>query len=138
MQRRHFGNVERDSSSSFMFSNGGSRLPHSIPAPASTVDASGIRCHSRSPVHVIDRNPPGVHIYESIGSGSETLKRSSLRVSRPTLYDVSRRRPSGIGTMTSQGSAHGRFQRAIQRRNLFQCELAIREMGSLPLLDALA
>jgi hypothetical protein len=40
--------------------------------------------------------------------------------------------------MTSQGTAQGRFQRAIQRRNLFQAELAIREMGTLSLLDALA
>ena len=40
--------------------------------------------------------------------------------------------------MTSQGSAHGRFQRAIQRRNLFQAELAMRELGTLSLLDALA
>ena len=32
--------------------------------------------------------------------------------------------------MTSQGSAHGRFTRAIQRRNLFQAELALREMGT--------
>jgi hypothetical protein len=39
--------------------------------------------------------------------------------------------------MTSQGSAHGRFQRAIQRRNLFQAELAMREMGTPSLLDAL-
>ena len=39
--------------------------------------------------------------------------------------------------MTSQGSAQGRFTRAIQRRNLFQAELAIRELGSLSLLDAL-
>jgi hypothetical protein len=40
--------------------------------------------------------------------------------------------------MTSQGSAHGRFQRAIQRRNLFQGEVAMREMGTPSLLDALA
>jgi hypothetical protein len=40
--------------------------------------------------------------------------------------------------MTSQGSAHGRFQRAIQRRDLFQAELAMREMGTSSLLDALA
>jgi len=40
--------------------------------------------------------------------------------------------------MTSQGSAHGRFTRAIQRRNLFQVELAMRELGTLSLLDALA
>src|SRR5947208_4731992 len=40
--------------------------------------------------------------------------------------------------MTSQGSAHGRFLRAIRARNLFQVELAIRELGTLSLLDALA
>src|SRR5947199_5706325 len=40
--------------------------------------------------------------------------------------------------MTSQGSAHGRFQKAIQRRNLFQTELAMRELGTLSLLDDLA
>ena len=34
--------------------------------------------------------------------------------------------------MTSQGSAHGRFSRAINRRNLFAAEIAIREMGGLP------
>jgi hypothetical protein len=39
--------------------------------------------------------------------------------------------------MTSQGSAHGRFQRAIKTRNLFQAELSIRELGQLSLLDAL-
>jgi hypothetical protein len=33
--------------------------------------------------------------------------------------------------MTSQGSAHGRFTRAIKQRNLFLAEMAIREMGGL-------
>jgi len=36
--------------------------------------------------------------------------------------------------MTSQGTAHGRFTRAIQRRNLFQAELALREMAPPSLL----
>jgi hypothetical protein len=40
--------------------------------------------------------------------------------------------------MTSQGSPHGRFQRAIVRRHLLAAEMAAREMGSLSLLDALA
>lgn len=39
--------------------------------------------------------------------------------------------------MTSQGSAHGRFTRAIKQRNLFGAEMAIREMKSVSLLDAL-
>lgn len=39
--------------------------------------------------------------------------------------------------MTSQGSAHGRFTRAIKTRNLFQAELAAREMRGLSLPDAL-
>jgi hypothetical protein len=40
--------------------------------------------------------------------------------------------------MTSQGSAHGRFTRAIKTRNLFQAEMALREIASPSLLDALA
>src|SRR5437899_460164 len=40
--------------------------------------------------------------------------------------------------MTSQGTAHGRFQRAIQRRSIFQADLAARELGTLSLSDALA
>jgi hypothetical protein len=40
--------------------------------------------------------------------------------------------------MTSQGTAHGRFQRAIQRGQLFHAELAAREIGNLTLADALA
>jgi hypothetical protein len=40
--------------------------------------------------------------------------------------------------MKSQGTAHGRFQRAIQRGQLFHAELAARELGWLNLADALA
>jgi hypothetical protein len=31
--------------------------------------------------------------------------------------------------MTTQGAAHGRFQRAIHRRHLLAAEMAAREMG---------
>jgi hypothetical protein len=40
--------------------------------------------------------------------------------------------------MTGQGTAHGRFQRAIQRRHVPQAEMAAREIGQLSLIDALA
>lgn len=40
--------------------------------------------------------------------------------------------------MTSQGTAHGRFQRAIHRGNVQAAETAAREMGGLSLADALA
>jgi hypothetical protein len=40
--------------------------------------------------------------------------------------------------MTSQGTAHGRFQRAIQARSVLNAETAAREMGGLSLADALA
>jgi hypothetical protein len=46
--------------------------------------------------------------------------------------------PQRHPTMTSQGTAHGRFQRAIASRNLFNAETAAREMGGLSLADALA
>jgi hypothetical protein len=39
--------------------------------------------------------------------------------------------------MTSQGSAHGRFTRAIKQRSLFQAEIAARELRPLSLADAL-
>jgi hypothetical protein len=39
--------------------------------------------------------------------------------------------------MTSQGSASGRFTRAIQQRNLFMAEVALREMGNPSLMLAL-
>jgi hypothetical protein len=40
--------------------------------------------------------------------------------------------------MTSQGKAHGRFQRAIHRRHVQAAEMAAREMGGLSLGDALS
>src|SRR5215510_4491922 len=40
--------------------------------------------------------------------------------------------------MTSQGTAHGRFQRAIHARHVQNAEMAAREMGGLSLADALA
>ena len=39
--------------------------------------------------------------------------------------------------MTSQGTAQGRFQRAISRRHLLAAETAAREKGGLSLADAL-
>ena len=39
--------------------------------------------------------------------------------------------------MTSQGTAHSRFQRAIHRGHVQAAEMAAREMGGLSLLDAL-
>ncbi len=39
--------------------------------------------------------------------------------------------------MTSQGSAHGRFARALKQRSVFGAEIAMREMGDVSLLVAL-
>jgi hypothetical protein len=38
--------------------------------------------------------------------------------------------------MTSQGTAHGRFHRAIARGNVLAAEMAARQMGGLSLADA--
>jgi hypothetical protein len=46
--------------------------------------------------------------------------------------------PAASKTMISQGTPHGRFQRAIHRRNVQNAEMAAREMGGLSLADALA
>lgn len=40
--------------------------------------------------------------------------------------------------MTSQGSAHGRFTRAIRQRNLWAAESSLREFGTPSLEDALS
>lgn len=39
--------------------------------------------------------------------------------------------------MTSQGTAHGRFTRAIKQRNLWAAESSLRELGTPSLEDAL-
>jgi hypothetical protein len=39
--------------------------------------------------------------------------------------------------MTSQGSAHGRFTRALSQKNLTLAEMSLREMGNPSLLVAL-
>jgi hypothetical protein len=44
---------------------------------------------------------------------------------------------ANICSMTTQGSASGRFTRAIQQRNLFAAEIALREMGDPSLMLAL-
>lgn len=38
--------------------------------------------------------------------------------------------------MTSQGTASGRFTRAIQQRNLWAAEMSLRELGHPPTLEA--
>ena len=38
--------------------------------------------------------------------------------------------------MTSQGTAHGRFTRAIKQRNLWAAETSLRELGGVSLEDA--
>jgi hypothetical protein len=40
--------------------------------------------------------------------------------------------------MTSQGTVHGRFQRAIKRGHLLAAETAARELGSLSISEALS
>jgi hypothetical protein len=40
--------------------------------------------------------------------------------------------------MTSRGTAHGRFQRAIHRRHVQAAEMAAREMSGLSLADAIS
>jgi hypothetical protein len=43
----------------------------------------------------------------------------------------------GSRAMRSQGTAHGRFQRAIRDRHLRRAEMAARELGGLNLAEAL-
>jgi hypothetical protein len=67
----------------------------------------------------------------------ERRRANVLRVRRAG-YCLRRPSPQRIEMMTSQGTPHGRFQRAPQRRNVREAELAAREIGQLSLIDALA
>jgi len=53
-------------------------------------------------------------------------------MSEPSVDRISHRRSA------VPGSAHGRFNRFVQQRNLPQAEMAAREMGRLSLADALS
>jgi hypothetical protein len=66
-----------------------------------------------------------------LGGGRRTsIAEGNVRINTPS--------PQRLLGMTSQGTAHGRFQRAIHRRSVRSAEMAAREMGGLSLSDALA
>jgi len=67
--------------------------------------------------------------------GAQCMRRSFVRPA--WLLSDSAIAPAASTTMTSQGTAHGRFQRAIHRRHVHAAEVAAREMGGLSLTDAL-
>ena len=69
------------------------------------------------------------------GLAETKLASPFLAVSRSVTGIDFTRRP--LSAMTSQGSASGRFTRAIQQRNLFMAEAALREMGNPSLIWAL-
>ena len=75
-------------------------------------------------------------------SGSTTLtgigNPASHRQRGQKLRRIAKPSPQRHRKMTSQGSAHGRFQRAIHRRNVENADMAAREMGGLSLADALS
>jgi hypothetical protein len=72
-------------------------------------------------------------------SDSSTRARERAVPPVPDLMAIVRigRLPQRHPPMTSQGSARGRFQRAIHARHIQNAEIAAREMGGLSLADAL-
>ena len=58
-------------------------------------------------------------------------------MSHPKCRQASARSARPPSAMTSQGSASGRFTRAVQTRNLFMAEVALKEMGNPSLLLAI-
>lgn len=62
----------------------------------------------------------------------------SLGLSEAARYCLNWLFAPAVQLMTSQGTPHGRFARAIRNRNLLNAEMAAREMGELSLPDALA
>jgi hypothetical protein len=76
-----------------------------------------------------------VHLARSHVSDEPTRGRRRPAPSPASLVEPSPQRHRN--TMTSQGTPHGRFQRAIHARHLQNAEMAAREMGGLSLADAL-
>ena len=79
-------------------------------------------------------------------SGEPTSKEIGTARAAARSSDLLGQSPVGVGrviaagprlAMTSQGTATGRFSRAIQTRNLFMAEVDLKEMGSPSLLLAL-
>jgi hypothetical protein len=62
-------------------------------------------------------------------------RRSLIPVQQAGLLSALAVAPA-VHTMTSQGTAHGRFQRAIHRGHVEAAEMAAREMGGLSLADS--
>src|SRR5919202_54789 len=62
------------------------------------------------------------------GTGGQASRTSRLLEPRPQRHP----------TMTSQGSAHARFQRAIKRGHVLNAEIAARELGSLSPAESLS
>jgi len=68
--------------------------------------------------------------------GQEGTIKSTLSLTSTlsrVVFTLSVPSPQRHHSMTSQGTAHGRFQRAIHRRHVQAAEMAAREMGGLSL-----
>jgi hypothetical protein len=70
------------------------------------------------------------------GSSSPSGRGECAHAPAQSRYAREAVRPPGR-LADSQGSASGRFTRAIKQRNLFMAEKAMRELGTPSLLDAL-
>ncbi len=71
----------------------------------------------------------------SKASASQVLVRFQADARSLVTDEVQR---ENIRSVTAQGSALTRFRRAVERKSLFNAELAAREMGRLDLEDALS
>jgi hypothetical protein len=74
----------------------------------------------------------------SLADAATAARMAGSTTARSEFYTQTRPSPQRQIVMTSQGSAYGRFQRAMRRRQLFHAELAARELGHLSLADALS
>lgn len=95
--------------------------------------------HQRTPLHPeVPRLP--LHVRQlGLAARRGKLRRREPRPPPPQGDDRTAAPGSTCehASVTSQGSAHGRFSHAIQRRDLWEAEVAAREMGGLALDDTL-
>ena len=90
-----------------------------------------------SPAPGIEFEDRGQHKLKGISEAWHLFKVVEAQRSCARGLGVSRAAAPAAIAMTSQGTARGRFQRAINRRHLLAAEMAAREMGGLSLADAL-
>jgi hypothetical protein len=106
--------------------------------PRRRLPASRLRVHPLRALEGVARpvRPPA-HVRHQVRRRRKGLRDLQAAEELPSADRVGSPLPAPQPAMTSQGSAHGRFTRAIQQRNLWAAETSRRELRTVSLDNAL-